>query len=344
MFKKLYYKYLYNPSNFNLSLSYDDVYLYQQKNICDSRLHTNVSSELFRGFYINYPLIPANMLDIINPEYIKLVSNLGSFGIMHRAFSDKHDLETNLKTLKYNKKMYHNHFGASVGVGENAYSEAISYYKQGADVICIDVAHGYSDQVIDLAKNLKSYSKGLKLIVGNVMNHKFLFEIDKYADAVKVGIGQGAACTTKNVAGCHEPTFQSIYRLSKVAKVLGMPLIADGGVRQPKDFVLAIAAGASTVMSAYAFAQCEDSPAFVSNHSGSTYSGMSSKEVQDRWNKGLKSGLTPEGTTINVPVTFSTTKEMLDTYIGGLRSGLTYSGVDNIKDLHKKAKFIRVTK
>ena len=164
------------------------------------------------------------------------------------------------------------------------------------------------------------------------------------ADAVKVGIGPGAACTTRIITGFGVPQFTAIYDCAKMAEKLRVPLIADGGIRNSRDVVLALAAGASTVMLGKLFAMTNESAApkrKTDTGMEAKYRGQASEDFQNDYYGGLKGKTVAEGIDFWGPVTGSA-KQLLEQLLGGLRSGLTYGGARNIKELQRKAEFVKV--
>jgi IMP dehydrogenase len=225
--------------------------------------------------------------------------------------------------------------------------------KIGVDVVTLDSAHGHSKGVIDAVKQLKKKFKHLQVIAGNVgtgAGAKALAEAG--ADCVKVGIGPGSICTTRIVAGAGVPQITAIMEAVAAVKDLGVPIIADGGIRYTGDMVKALVAGASTVMMGSVFAGTEESPGETIIFEGrkfKEYRGMGSigamqQGSSDRYFQDVEEGLkklVPEG--IEGRVAFKgTLSETVHQYTGGLRAGMGYVGAPHIKALHE-AQFIRIT-
>jgi IMP dehydrogenase/GMP reductase len=167
-----------------------------------------------------------------------------------------------------------------------------------------------------------------------------LYEVYRFADALKVGIGSGAACTTKNTAGCYEPQFSAVLKFKEEARRLGMPVISDGGIREPADFVKAVGAGAGAVMAGSIFARCPESAAEVVEGK-KIYAGMASRYVQDRWKGGLKKGTCPEGKVVPLDLG-EPVGRLLERYVGALRSGITYAGATDVKSFQELVEFVTV--
>lgn len=197
-------------------------------------------------------------------------------------------------------------------------------------------------QMLKFIEELKKTYLDKEVIAGNVctaMAYQDL--VNAGADAVKVGVGPGAACTTRVITGFGVPQFSAIFECGKVAEKLRVPLIADGGIRTSKDVVLALAAGASSVMIGKLFALTEESSA-EKKGGKAKFRGQASKDFQTDYYGGLKEKTVAEGVDFWAPISGSAS-EMIDQLLGGLRSGLTYGGARNIKELQRKAEFIEVT-
>lgn len=327
------------PALIEQSYGFENIAIKQKKNICKSRLDVNIESEIIRGVKRPIPLIASNMSTVINPEFYISLFKAGAFGILHRAGSDD-EIISNIKIVAKECEFV----AASIGTDSNQLDLAKKMIKNGCNILTIDVAHGYSDAVIDLGKKVKIYNPYVKVIIGNTTNIDIIYETYHFADAVKVGIAQGLACETKNTAGCTEKQFSAILKFKTVARNFGLPIISDGGIREPADFTKAIAAGANSVMAGSIFAACPESAAKLITFKGEMkklYAGMASEYVQNEWKGGLKSGTCAEGgiRLLDVGPTFS---KLLETYSGALRSGITYSGGNDIESFQKNVEFIRI--
>jgi IMP dehydrogenase len=243
--------------------------------------------------------------------------------------------------------------GAALGITYDMLDRAEALVKIGVDVVTLDSAHGHSKGVIDAVKQLKKNFKHLQVIAGNVgtgAGAKALAQAG--ADCVKVGIGPGSICTTRIVAGAGVPQITAIMEAVAAVKDLGVPIIADGGIRYTGDMVKALVAGASTVMMGSVFAGTEESPGETIIFEGrkfKEYRGMGSigamqQGSSDRYFQDVEEGLkklVPEG--IEGRVAFKgTLSETVHQYTGGLRAGMGYVGAPHIKALHE-AQFIRIT-
>jgi len=241
--------------------------------------------------------------------------------------------------------------GAAVGVSDYERIEAL--ITADVDVIVVDTAHGHSQNVVDTVKTIKS-KYDIDVIAGNIATAEAAEElIAAGANAVKVGIGPGAICTTRVISGVGVPQISAIITCAEAADRHNIPVIADGGIRQSGDITKAIAAGASSVMLGALFAGLKESPGQLVIYKGrqfKEYRGMGSlgamvKGSADRYRQdssAKKEKLVPEGVEGRVPYR-GTLGDFVYQLVGGLRAGMGYCGAKNIKELREKGKFVRVS-
>lgn len=244
--------------------------------------------------------------------------------------------------------------GGAVGVGEDTLERAKALIEAKVDVLVVDTAHGHSKKVMDTVKLLKLEFPRQELIAGNIGTEEAAKDLIALGvDAVKVGVGPGSICTTRIVTGAGIPQITAIADVFKVTQKAGIPLIADGGIKFSGDITKAIVAGASSVMIGNLFAGTEESPGEVvifQGRSYKTYRGMGSLEAmrkgsRDRYFQELvttETKLVPEGIEGRVPYK-GNAANIVQILVGGLKSGAGYAGCRTIKELQKKAKFIKIT-
>ena len=318
------------------ALTYDDVALVPQFNNIPSRTEPSLESWLTRNMKISIPLIAANMDTVIGEELADLLIAQGSFPIFHR-FTSQED------QIKWVKKYGKNTF-VSCGIGK--LDETRHLLDLGAVGVCIDVAHGHSDRMFHHIQELKRTHPDKQIIAGNVCTAMAYHDlVNAGADAVKVGVGPGAACSTRMVTGFGVPQFTAVQDCARIAEKLRVPLIADGGIRNSRDVVLALAAGASSVMVGKLFALTNESAAQKrKNGHGleAKYRGQASSDFQTEFYGGLKAKTVAEGIDFWGPVSGSA-EELINNLLGGIRSGMTYGGARNLKELQRKAEFVQVS-
>jgi IMP dehydrogenase len=285
---------------------------------------------------IGIPIVAANMDSVVGADLARILLENGSVPIYHR-FSDLDDQRAWVR--RFPEQTF-------VSAGMHQGNEIRELLDLGALGVCIDVAHGHSEQMFRFLESCKRDYPERQFIAGNVCTPMAYHDlVNAGADAVKVGIGPGAACTTRMVTGFGVPQFSAVRECAEIAEKLRVPLIADGGVRGSRDIVLALAAGASSVMIGKLFALTAESAAPKRQLPGggveAKYRGQASEDFQNDFYGGLKSMTVAEGTDFWAPVT-GPAQALVDDLLGGLRSGMTYGGARTIKELQRKAEFIEV--
>lgn len=243
--------------------------------------------------------------------------------------------------------------GGAIGALREPYERAKALFDAGVDFIVIDAAHGHSKGVMDCVKLLKKKLPDLKVIAGNVATKEGVRALQALgADGLRLGIGAGSICTTRIVAGVGVPQFTAVVDCCEEAAKVGIPTIADGGIRSSGDIVKCLAAGATSVMMGNMFAGCEESPGEMEiyrNRAYKVYRGMGSigamkQGSSDRYMQIKESGaeIVPEGVEGRVPFK-GPLAETMTQLIGGLRSGMGYVGAETLDDLRAKAQFVKIT-
>ncbi|MBK6645293.1 MAG: IMP dehydrogenase [Anaerolineales bacterium] len=244
--------------------------------------------------------------------------------------------------------------GAAVGVRDKEMRRVEAALQAGADCIVVDIAHGDSHLEIEMVKNIRRHFPSAQIIGGNVATADGTKRlIDAGVDSVKVGVGPGSICITRQVAGSGVPQLTAIIECAKAAADSKTPLIADGGIRYPGDVAKAIAAGAQTVMIGSMLAGTDESPGMIMTRRGHRYKasrGMASLAANIERNKREGNDLTreevedyvAEGVEAAVPYR-GKAREVLNQLVGGLQSGMSYSGATTIEEFQEKAIFMRMT-
>ncbi len=242
---------------------------------------------------------------------------------------------------------------AGVGITADALDRVDMLVEENVDAVVLDSAHGHSLNVINTLKTIKREYPMLDVVVGNVATAEAAQLLaDNGADAVKVGIGPGSICTTRIIAGIGVPQLTAIFDTSKAIAGMGIPVIADGGLRYSGDIVKALAAGGNCVMCGSIFAGTEEAPGDTIIYNGrkfKAYRGMGSIDAMkagsaDRYfqeDENNVNKLVPEGIVGRVPFKGSV-EETIYQLMGGLRAGMGYCGAHNLEEL-KQTKFVRIT-
>ena len=244
--------------------------------------------------------------------------------------------------------------GAAVGVREKEMRRVEALLEAGADCIVVDIAHGDSQLEIQMIQRIRKEFAQAQIIGGNVATADGTRRlIEAGADAIKVGVGPGSICITRIVAGAGVPQLSAVIECSEAAREYEVPIIADGGIRQPGDLAKAIAAGADSAMIGSMLAGTDESPGLMMTRKGHRYKasrGMASRgaaidrkqrEGDDVTQEEIDEYVA-EGVEAAVPYR-GRAREVLTNLVGGLQSGMSYSGACSIRELQEKAIFVRMT-
>lgn len=335
-----------------LGLSYDDVLLEPKRSRVRSRTDVDTSVSLFAGVGLETPVISANMDTVTEAEMAQAMADAGGCGIIHR-FTTIEDQESQIASVK-------GVVGGCVGIDGDFIENAQRLVSSGADFICVDVAHGHMERCIQAVDELTS-SLSVPVMAGNVATGKAAVDLVKAgAESIKVGVGPGSVCQTREVAGVGVPQFTAVqrvssaldkYELMKATEVDDSPavsIVADGGITKSGDTAKALMAGADAVMCGSLLAGTDESPGTVIESNGSKFKlirGMASEAARkdnplsefDGDSQRAIEGV--EGLREYVgPV-----ESFIADHMKGVRSGLSYCGGSNIAEARENASFIQVT-
>jgi IMP dehydrogenase len=245
--------------------------------------------------------------------------------------------------------------GAAVGVTPTVIDRVSALVEVGVDFVVVDTAHGHAEGVLETVDEVTSrFEEEVEVVAGNVGTAEGTRDlIEAGVDCVKVGIGPGSICTTRVVAGVGVPQLTAIMECAEVAQSEGIPIIADGGIKQTGDIPKALAAGASAVMIGGLFASVEESPGETIIYEGrkyKSYRGMGSVGAmgagsKDRYFQDAEDELeklVPEGVEGRVPYS-GTLSEVIHQMSGGLRAAMGYCGCESVHQLYEKGQFVRTT-
>ena len=331
------------------ALTFDDVLLIPQfSSIIPA--NTNLNTNLSKNINLKIPFISSAMDTVTESKMAIAMATSGGIGIIHRNLKIKTQCEEIKKVKKKRLTV-----GAAIGTSQTELIRAKNLIDNGADMIVIDTAHGHSNNVIKMLKNLKKFSNKITICVGNIATGeaaKLLY--NSGADILKVGIGPGSICTTRMVAGIGVPQITALLNVKKAMNKKKIKIISDGGIKFSGDIIKAIAAGADAIMMGSIFAGTEESPGKkfkIKNKLYKLYRGMGSigamsSGSSDRYfqkNYKDKSKFVPEGVESRVIYKGSVSKIIYQLQ-GGLRSSMGYIGAQKISEVYKKSKFIKITK
>jgi GMP reductase len=303
---------------------YDDINLIPKYCIIDSRSDCDTSIQ-FGNFKFKNPIVPANMQSVISEELAIKLATEGYFYIMHRFDVDIITFISKMKTLNLFSSI-------SIGVNQDSY-ELLDYLKNNdliPDYICIDVAHGHSKKMKHMIKYIKELLPSVFIIAGNVSTIEGTVDLDKWgADAIKVGIGPGSACTTYPTTGFGSRGIQA-FCVNQCAMVTKKYIIADGGIKSPADITKSIVLGASMVMVGGMLSSFIDSPGKVIETNGKLYKEFYGSASQFQSKKTSRI----EGTIkLNELKNMSLT-DYLEYLSECLQSSISYGGGNKLDDLY----------
>jgi len=322
----------------------------------DMRFITDMSAKI-EDVMTKAPLVTAKMgttldeaTEILQEHKIEKLPIVDEHGKLQGLITIK-DIEKREQYPNANKDEHGRlRVGAAIGVGQLDRAKAL--VEAGVDVIVLDSAHGHSQGIIDTLKEIKT-NLDVDVIAGNIASGAAAKDlIEAGADALKVGIGPGSICTTRIVAGVGVPQISAIDEVAQVANAMGVPVVADGGIRYSGDVAKALAVGASSVMLGSALAGTHEAPGEMILFNGrqfKEYRGMGSigamtKGSTDRYfQEGTAADkLVPEGIEGRVPYR-GRISSVVHQMVGGLRSSMGYCGSKDIQTFWKRAEFVEIT-
>jgi len=331
------------------ALTFDDVLLLPRySSVLPSK--TNIYLELTKKISLKVPFLSSAMDTVTESKMAIAIAKEGGIGVIHRNLNVK-DQSQEVKKVK-NKRLI---VGAAIGTNKEDLDRARSLLINGVDLIVIDTAHGHSEKVLKTLSKLKKIVKEVPICVGNIATGEAAKRLyNSGADIIKVGIGPGSICTTRMVAGIGVPQISAIMEVKKALNKKSVKIISDGGIKFSGDIAKALAAGADAIMMGSIFAGTEESPGkkfkvkgklFKEYRGMGSIGAMSAGSANRYFQKNFKdkSKFVPEGVEGRVEYKGKVSKIIYQLQ-GGLRSSMGYIGAQNLEEINKKAKFIKITK
>ena len=330
------------------ALAFDDVLLVPKHSNVSSRDSVTASTSV-AGVPLSCPILSSNMATVTGESMLRAMAYEGALGVLDRTEIPPHIVADIISDAERD----HCLMAASVGVGDSAFSLASMYHQEGCPIICIDVAHGHTDRVLELTNKLLTRYPNLSVIAGNIATKEAFkfFALNVYSSlhsrlALKVGVGSGSMCSTRIVTGFGLPTLQSLLDIKKCRSPHkdDITLIADGGIKNSGDIVKALAAGADAVMLGSLLAGTDEAPGAVikDGRTGSKF-----KVYRGSASFGTKKNHTGKTTYIEGEETLVPYKgevsPIIKSLMEGVRSGLSYNGSTTIQQLQKSATFVRIS-
>ena len=323
------------------ALTYDDVLLIPQYSDIESRKEIDIGNTLHEGMILKLPVISSPMDTVSERDMALAMCSAGGLTIVHRYNTIKNqcDIVKSARELVDSTQ----YVGAAVGVTGDYLKRATQLFDSGANIICIDVAHGHHILVKSAIESIRNeLGNQLHIMAGNIATREGFEALSDWgANSIRCNVGGGSICSTRIQTGHGIPGLQTIFDCAESDR--DAKIIADGGIRNSGDIVKALAAGADFVMLGSMLAGTDASPGFViedtNNLKYKLYRGMASKEAQIAWRGEYSSN---EGISTRIPYK-GKADSVLNEIKNGIASGFSYSGARNINQLWVKARFIKQT-
>ena len=331
------------------ALTFDDVLLLPKySNVLPSK--TDIIINLTKNISLKVPFLTSAMDTVTESNMAIAVAKEGGMGVIHRNLNIKKQ-SIEVKKVKKKKLIV----GAAIGTNQEDLDRARSLISNGVDLVVIDTAHGHSEKVLKILSKIKKITKKIPICVGNIATGEAAKKLyNSGADIIKVGIGPGSICTTRMVAGIGVPQISAIMEIKKALYKKNIKIISDGGIKFSGDIAKALAAGADAIMMGSIFAGTYESPGKKFKYNGKFYKqyrgmgsigAMSAGSANRYFQKNFKdkSKFVPEGVEGRVEYKGKVSKIIYQLQ-GGLRSSMGYIGAKNLREINKKAKFVKITK
>ena len=323
--------------------SYNDVLIVPKYNKIRSRTQVNFKTKVTRNYEIDIPIIAANMDTVCESRMAIALGKLGGLGIIHQ-FMPIYEEAEEVRKVKAEGLIA----AAAIGI-KDVQDRSRALVEAGVNILVIDLAHGHSKYAGKTLDYLKETYPHVDVMAGNVATKDAAeYFLSKGADAIKVGVGPGAMCTTRIMTGAGVPQLTALMDVYEAVKG-EIPICADGGIKKPGEITKALGAGASTVMLGYLFAGTEESPGDILEkgdnkyklYRGSASFGASVKKAQIHGEENKKI-ISVEGEQTLVKYK-GPIEPIINSFLGGLASGMTYTGSDEMKKLIGKADFVEIS-
>lgn len=325
------------------SLSYDDISIKPKRSTVESRSNVSLESTLIGDITVENPVISAPMDTVTESEMAQAMHNAGAVGIIHRYLSIDEQVQEISKVDGV--------VGTTIGINDGWKERLTKTVDAGADFVCVDVAHGHMESTLQVVNETKEMVD-VPVMAGNVCTKEGVKDlILAGADSVKIGVGPGSHCLTREVAGVGIPQVTAVNRAVEVVEVLQkteldreITVIADGGIQKPGDMTKALLLGADAVMVGGMFGGCDESPArLIKTESGERYKrthGMASGEARE--DNDIETEEAIEGDSGLIPYS-GPAVSVVEELCAGSRSGLSYIGAHNLEEGQELAEFVRIT-
>ena len=314
-------------------LEFDDVLIIPRPSQVCSRDDVDISVKLSENFTLNFPLIASPMVGVVDGKFAKLLSDLGGIAILHRFYKNKEAFYSDI-TENLNDS---DNFGISLKVNDKSYEDYLLEYFF-PKILLVDTANGYLSSVAKYCEELKNYivkhSLPILLMAGNVVTRDGCANLyNAGCDIVRVGIGGGSPCSTRNKTGIGIPAISALQDCDESYGSKDLKIVIDGGIRNSGDFVKAVVAGADLGMAGKLFAETFEAP-----NDGVLY-GMASRTNMEKVNMPIKS---VEGFDIKIEKQHQLV-DFVKEFGYGIKSAGTYLNARNLRDIYTNGSFVQVT-
>lgn len=334
----------------DIKLDFSDVLIKPKRSTAKSRSSVNLIRKYkFLNSHLQmecFPIIAANMDTVGTISMAKALNKENMLTALHKYYSSE-------KLLEFYRSHDSRNSFYTIGIKDDDLNKLLKIkeeiYPKTIDMICIDIANGYTSFFVDYVKKVRNIFPNSIIMAGNVATPEMVSEllISGGADIIKIGIGPGSFCTTRIVTGCGYPQLSAIIECADAAHGLNGHVCADGGCSSPGDVAKAFGAGADFVMLGTMLSghdECEvDYTEDANGEKKAKFYGMSSEEANYKYNGGLSNYKAPEGRCVEIKCK-GPVSNMLQYISGGLRSTCTYIGADSLKSLPKCCTFVRVNR
>lgn len=331
----------------DIKLDYSDVLIRPKRSILSSRNEVNLERKIdfpiSTQSWCGIPIIAANMDTIGTYDVYKILSNYKIITAFHKFYDTDDYISMEKQGLDPN------YFMVSTGITQKDYEKLISICDAiNVKFICIDVANGYMEQLVDFCKRVRDKFPQKIIVAGNVVTREITEELilRGRVDIVKVGIGPGSACTTRLKTGVGMPQLSAISECADAAHGTNGFIIGDGGITCPGDVSKGYGAGADFIMIGGQFSGHDENPGDIIEEDGKKYKmfyGMSSDTAMKKHYGSVASYRSSEGKTVRIKYKGSLSETVMD-ILGGVRSTCTYINAKHIKNIPKCCTFVRVNR